>query len=177
MRVGETVGPVTCIVVTGFQTALRRRFPFIIRFNLNTVLLAGTVLILIRRVGTFDLCVVGEHVKTEVVIRSADVQFMLIHLKLIVQRHVTTGVGNSTGLITGISAVIDRIQHINIGVFPMVGVSTFEHLRITNHSKTGYADRMTFCYVEIQAATSKDTTAFMALCSFLREVTLYQRRI
>ena len=78
MCVRRTVAPVARVVVSGFQTTLRRRFPFVIGLDLDTLLLTRAVLVLPGRVRALNLRVIGQHVKTEVIIRTAYVQLVFV---------------------------------------------------------------------------------------------------
>ena len=72
--VSITVTPVTGVVVAGFQTTLLRRFPFIVRLDLDTLFATLAVLVLVARIQVFlYLFVVGVHVETELVVCTADI--------------------------------------------------------------------------------------------------------
>ena len=79
MRVSITVAPVAGVVVSRFQTALLRRFPFVVRLYLNTLVGIGVVLVLIGVNGIVSqqvvlyLGVVGPRVPSEVIVCAADV--------------------------------------------------------------------------------------------------------
>ena len=49
MRVGEVIFPVPRVVVSGFQTTLLRRFPFVIGLDLDALVLVIGRLVLVGR--------------------------------------------------------------------------------------------------------------------------------
>ena len=177
MRVRRTVTPVTRVVISCFQTTLRRRFPFIVGLDLDALLLAPTVLVLIGRVRAFDLRIVGQHIETEMVIRSADVQLMLVHLELVVEGRVTARMIACAVLVAGIGAVIGAIDDVRVGIGTMVVIAHREYFRIAHHAKSRYADRMAFCDMKIKTAAGEHTAAFMRLRTLLHKVTRDQTRV
>ena len=92
MRVSQTGVPSVRVTVSGFQTAMRRRFPFVVGFDLYALVFAAVALILIGRVRAVYLGVVGCLVPAEVIVRTADIELVAIQRELIIDRSVTARV-------------------------------------------------------------------------------------
>ena len=94
------------------------------------------------------------------IVRSADIQFMLIQLERIIQRRVTSRVIAFTCLITRVvtQGIACRICQ---QVRTVVRVGHAEYLRITHHTKTRNTYRMSFGYMEIKASATKHTASSM----------------
>ena len=182
MRVSRAVVPTAGVVVAGFQTALLRRFPFVVRLHLDTLIFAEAGLVLVRcviQVGRqvpVRLHVIGRHVKTEVVVSAADVQFMIVQLEGVVECRVSSRVRANAVLVAGVVTQDSPIR-LRQQVRTMVGVGHLEGIGFAHHAETGHAECMSFRQTEIEACASKESSTTVGLCSFLQQVCLDERTI
>ena len=177
ISVSKTGAPVTRVVISGLQTTLRRRFPFVLCLHLDTLFQALTVLVLVKRIFVFFfLLVVGQHVKSEMVVRAAHVEFMLVHLECVVERRISARVTTGRQLVAVILA--QRVAgSVHQQVRAVRGVAHLEYLRITHHTESRHSDHVAFRYAEIQSSAGEDTAAAVRLMTFLIQVTHDQTRV
>ena len=104
------------------------------------------------------------------VVRTAHIQLVLVHLESVVECRVTARVTAGRFLVTRVRTqrVAGRISK---QIYTMVGVAHLEHL--TDHAETRDTDGVTFRYAEIQSSTGEDSSAAVRLLTVLRQVAHY----
>ena len=153
-----------------------RRFPLVVRLHFDALVGTQTILRLVCSVQQFDLRVVGEHIKTEVIIRPADVELVVVKFEGVVESCVTARMRTRTGLV---SCEVSHYRTVRKGqeVRTMVGVTHLKDLRIAHHAKSRHAECVSFRQTEVQARASEESAAAMGLSTFLRQMALNERRV
>ena len=171
--------PTSGVVITGFQTALLRRFPFVVGFDVDAaILVTGRLALIIRLFCRKTLCltVVQVLIPTELVVRTAHLQFMVVLLEGIIQGGISSRMTTNARLIA-LKVTCCVAGFVRKQVCTGVGVSVIEHLRIAYHAKSRDADGVTLRYMEIESGTSEHSTALVFLDTLLLQMALNQGTI
>ena len=171
--------PTSCIVITGFQTALLRWFPFVVGFDVDAaIFVTGRLALIIRRFCRKTLCltVVQVLIPTELVVRTAHLQLMIVLLEGIIQGGISARMTTNARLIA-LKVACCVAGFVRKQVCTGVGVSVIEHLRVAYHAESRDADGVTLRYMEIESGTSEHSTALVFLDTLLLQMAFNQGAI
>ena len=171
--------PTSCVVITGFQTALLRRFPFVVGFDIDAALLVTGRLALIICLfcrKTLCLTVVQVLIPTELVVRTAHLQLMVVLFEGIIQGGISARMTTNARLIA-LKVTCRVAGFVRKQVCTGVGVSVIEYLRVANHAESRDADGVTLRYMEIESGTSEHSTALVFLNTLLLQMAFNQGAI